>query len=411
MLPRSLTQRALRGLNDAAQLAFRAERRIDPLFRDRVDAIARDRLFDLAQELVNLRRPRDATLGLAEERSLPGEERHTAAIIALMTAFLECTYPPPARAERAGNTKTYGVVRGTFRVLDELPLQLRHGVFARSQSFKAWVRFGGPGPLAPPDLDDNGVLSFAIKLMGVRGPKLFHDERFTQDFLGISAPTFTTPDVRANVQLQRHVGAGTPLFYFLDPRDSHVLDLVMQGLYSRTQTSPLEVRYWSCVPYLLGARQAMQYSLRPQSARRTPVGLGASADYLREAMAATLAGGDVVFDFLVQTQTDPHRMPIENASVRWPEKLSPHVKVAELRIPAQRFDSPQQLAFAGDLSFNPWHALPEHRPLGNQNRARRELYYALSLARQRMNGDERIEPTGAETFPDGDAAAGPPPSH
>jgi hypothetical protein len=394
---------ALRLLHDAAQLAFRAERRIDPLYRDQLDRLLREPLFDLAQAIVNLRRQRTTGLALAEEQPLPGEELYTAAVVELMTAFLARTYPP-GKAQRAGNTKTYGVVRGEFRVFGGLPPQLRRGVFAREQTFRAWVRFAGPGPLAPADLDDNGVLSFAIKLMGVPGPKLIDDERFTQDFLGISAPTFTTPDVRANVRLQRQVGEGTPLFYFLDPWDSHLLDLVMQGLYSRTQSSPLEAAYHSCVPYLLGEGQAMQYFLRPQSARRTRIGLFPSDDYLREAMATTLATDDVRFDFLVQTQTDPDRMPIENASVRWPEQLSPQVRVAELRLPAQRFDSPAQLAFADNLSFNPWHAIAEHRPLGNQNRARKEIYLALSRARQQMNATPRIEPTGDELFPEGDGS-------
>ena len=396
--------RALTLVHRAAETALRLERRVDALYRDPLDRVFREPLFGLAQALVNARRPRDEGLDLAEEREQPGEAADTAAVIELMTAFLHRTYAP-GFAERAGNTKTYGVVRGEFRVLDDVPAPLRAGLFARPAVFQAWVRFAGPGPYAPPDLDDNGVLSFAIKAMGVPGPKLIGDERHTQDFLGISAPTFTTPDVHANVRLQRQVANGTPLFYFLDPRDSHLLDLIMQGLYARTQTSPLEVAYYSCVPYLLGERQAMQYSLRPRSRRRTPVPLFPSADYLREAMAATLAEREVVFDFFVQLQTDPDRMPIENASVRWPERLSPPVRVAELRLPMQRFDSPEQLEFAGSLSFNPWHALPAHRPLGNQNRARRAIYEALSRERQGMNGQARIEPTGAERFPGSDLSA------
>jgi hypothetical protein len=91
-------------------------------------------------------------------------------------------------------------------------------------------------------------------------------------------------------------------------------------------------------------------------------------------------------------------MPIENASVRWPEKLSPYHVVAKLRIPRQRFDSPAQLAFADNLSFNPWHCMPQHRPLGNLNRARRHVYYELSKLRQKMNDHRHIEPTGAERF-------------
>ena len=92
------------------------------------------------------------------------------------------------------------------------------------------------------------------------------------------------------------------------------------------------------------------------------------------------------------------RMPIENNGVLWPTKLAPRVPAAVLRIPTQRFDSPEQLEFAKVLSFNPWHCIPEHRPLGNQNRARKRLYYELSRLRQQMNGVEHYEPTGDETF-------------
>jgi hypothetical protein len=91
-------------------------------------------------------------------------------------------------------------------------------------------------------------------------------------------------------------------------------------------------------------------------------------------------------------------MPVENDGVEWPERLSPFVPVGTLRIPRQRFDSPAQLAFAHNLSFQPWHTLEEHRPLGNQNRARRTIYLELSRLRQELNGEAHIEPTGDERF-------------
>jgi hypothetical protein len=85
--------------------------------------------------------------------------------------------------------------------------------------------------------------------------------------------------------------------------------------------------------------------------------------------------------------------------VHWPEHLSPYVTVARLRLPAQRFDSDEQLAFADLLRYNPWHSLPEHKPLGNSNRARRRMYWELAHLRQRMNSVEHVEPTGNEIFP------------
>jgi hypothetical protein len=175
----------------------------------------------------------------------------------------------------------------------------------------------------------------------------------------------------------------------------------MQALWNETQRNPLEARYYSCVPYLLGEGRAMLYSVRPKLNFRSKIPrlpFRPPDNYLRDAMVATLAQRDVEFDILVQQQTDAFRMPIENAAVRWPEKLSPFVPVASLRIPRQKFDSPAQLAFAHNLSYNPWHCIPEHRPLGNQSRARRRLYSTLSQLRQTMNKTPHIEPTGKEVF-------------
>jgi hypothetical protein len=97
-------------------------------------------------------------------------------------------------------------------------------------------------------------------------------------------------------------------------------------------------------------------------------------------------------------QTDPFLMPIENNAVLWPTKLSPRLPVATLRIPKQTFDEPDQFAFARYLRFNPWHCLPEHRPLGNQSRARKRMYDEMATFRQKMNGVPHIEPTGNEVF-------------
>jgi len=273
-----------------------------------------------------------------------------------------------------------------------LPANLRKGIFASSRRFPAWVRFGGPGPLSPPDVKDAGILSIGIKLMGVPGAKLLPDETGTQDFSGISSPTFTTPNVVENVKLQRAIGAGTPVFYFINPFDSHYLDMAMQGLFARMNTNPLEVPYWSCVPYLLGPGQAMKYSVRPRSNAKTRIPWNPPDNWLREALTATLARQDVEMDFLVQVQTDPKRMPIEDASIEWPESLSPFIPVARITIPRQAVDTPERTLLARQLSFNPWHAIEDHRPLGNQNRARRTIYFELSRLRQSMNHEAHVEP-------------------
>jgi len=145
----------------------------------------------------------------------------------------------------------------------------------------------------------------------------------------------------------------------------------------------------------------MQYSVWPKSTKRTPIPrlpLRPPDDYLRDAMVKSLAQGDVELEIRLQRQTDPHLMPIENNGVLWPEKLSPRVPVATLRLPRQTFNSPAQMEFAKRLSYNPWHCIPEHRPLGNQSRARRRMYFELSKLRHTMNNVPHYEPTGDEVF-------------
>ncbi|MEA2198206.1 MAG: hypothetical protein QOJ25_2257 [Solirubrobacteraceae bacterium] len=395
---KALTYFGLEPISELGIWGWRLERRTEFLWREQFDRYLLPPAFAAVQALQNARR-RDEGLAIAEERELPDEERCIQEIIDEIAAFMKENWLPGG-VQRFGNTKTFGVVRGEFHVLPGLPDNLRHGVLAHERTYPAWVRFSGPGPYAPPDLYDYGQCSVGIKLMDVPGPKLLDDERSTQDLILVSPASFVTPNVQENAKLQRYVRSRSNLFYFLNPADSHVLAAVTQALFSRMHTSPLETRYYSNVPFLLGDGQAVEYSLRPRSSKRTKIPMRAADNYLREAMARTLASGDWVIDFMVQVQTDPHRMPIEDATVKWPEHLSPYVPVAELRLPRQRFDSPEQLAFADNLSFNPWHSLAAHRPLGNQNRARRRMYQELARLRQSMNQAPHIEPTGAEQFPD-----------
>ena len=367
------------------------------MYRPQFDKWLRPPLFAWAQALQNSRR-QDDHLGLAEEQLLPGEEQSIRATIDEIAKFTRENWLPGG-AQRFGNTKTFGVLRGEFSVLPGLPANLRRGLFAESRTYPAWVRFSGPGPYAPPDIEDLGQCSVGIKVMGVPGPKLMEDERLTQDLILVSPASFVTPNIRENAKLQRWVRAKAPLAYAINPFDPHLLHMFMQLLYSPMQANPLEVQYYSNVPFLLGEDQAVEYSLKPRSPARTRIPARPAENYLRDAMVKTLAARPWEFDFMVQVQTDSFLMPIEDATVKWPEQLSPYVPVARLRLPAQKFTSDEQLAFADVLRYNPWHSLPEHKPLGNSNRARGQMYWELASLRQAMNGVQHIEPTGEENFP------------
>src|SRR5579863_1736936 len=290
-------------LANASTALVHVERRFDPFYRPAFDAVLRDPIASLVTALINRNRPNDG-LKIAEEKPIPNEEAYLDSIISSFEKQMRLLWQP-GRFERGGNTKTHGIVRAEFIVHDNLPAELRHGIFAEPRTFRAWVRFSGPGPYITPDIDDVGFMSISIKLLGVPGAKLMREEQFTQDMFGVSTPTFVTPDVRANAQLQLESLKNASIFYFVNLRRPHLLDLIMQSLWIKTQSSPFEAPYFSCVPYLLGEGQAMQYSVWPKSTRRTPIPrlpLRPPDNYLRNAMVASLATEDVEFDIRLQLQ-------------------------------------------------------------------------------------------------------------
>jgi hypothetical protein len=118
---------------------------------------------------------------------------------------------------------------------------------------------------------------------------------------------------------------------------------------------------------------------------------------LREALNRTLAGKEMSFDFYIQRYVD-HRTPIEDSKVEWKEEVSRLEHVAQIVIPSQDGMSASRDPFCENLSFNPWHSLPEHKPLGLVNRVRRQVYVAISEHRHNLNGVPLHEPTGDEVL-------------
>jgi hypothetical protein len=154
------------------------------------------------------------------------------------------------------------------------------------------------------------------------------------------------------------------------------------AIYLRSQVAlanPLKQDYYSQVPFRLGD-YAVKYKVtltsdvRDQSPDKDP-------DFLRKVLAKHFEENAATLDFMVQLQTNPVTMPVEDATVIWPEdgpEGCPFVKVATITIPRQVVGNCERLA------FNPWHALPEHRPLGVINRIRGEIYAGAAAIRLKV---------------------------
>lgn len=313
---------------------------------------------------------------------------------------------------RDAHAKAHGCLTATFRVRDDLPQAMRAGVFVPGREYQAWIRFSNGNAALRPD-HDKDARGMAIKLMGVEGPKLLDSpadrDAQTQDFLMINHPVFFNRDPAEYERFIRYQADGSQFGYFFagrNPLDWRWRELLIGGQLLGRIRNPLYAQYYSMTSYAMGVdpaareepkpyRHAMKYSAKgctPPDDRPADV---KDDDYLRRGLAEHLAQSDGCFEFLVQLQ-DPRRdMPVEDPTVRWKESQAPFVPVAEIHIPSQQFDSPARNTFCENLSFNPWHALEDHRPLGGLNRIRKAVYEEIAVYRHAMNGNEAYrEPTG-----------------
>jgi hypothetical protein len=314
---------------------------------------------------------------LAEETIPAGE----AAIIDEFVAFLKqasASRPraPGAPIARFNQARAAGCVEAEFAVPADLPGHLQVGLFAQPGTYPALVRFASANSSSDREPDIRGM---SVKVRGVPGENLTAGVA-DQDFVLNSHPVMMTADARSFLELLRANEAGglRRILYFL----THPRAAVIARAARKRHTCHLDIPYWSATPYLFGDGRAVKYRLRPPRHQRLSPPPSGTATYLTDALRTRLAAGDAIFELAVQLQTDPRGMPIEDASVEWPEGAAPFEPVATLRIPAQRFDSPEQAARCEAVSFNPWHALAPHRPLGGMNRARREIYSALEAFRR-----------------------------
>lgn len=291
----------------------------------------------------------------------------------------------PGETRRQAHPKMHALLSGEFSIESNLPQDQRIGVFKESRTFPCWVRLSSSNTKIQEDYKKD-VRGFAIKLMEVEGDKLISKkmENNEQDFLLVSMPTFPVGTVKQFQKLLAIVTHGK-MGKFLLPQNWPLLIAASKLKKTFVRTSNvLQIPYWSTVPFQFGDKgRAVKYHLVPQSTQLDPMPKTKKSWYLREAIQHTLKSSDVWFDFMIQFQEDPKKMPIENAKVKWKSKF---YKVAQLRIPKQKFASQDQDIKGRNMDFSPWHSLPEHRPLGGLNRARRIIYRSLSDFRLKRNG-------------------------
>lgn len=333
----------------------------------------------------------------------PNEASDIATLVATIEGAVNGAYALGVRpAMRDAHAKGHGCVKAEFSVEPDIARKLKVAVFSEARTYKAWIRFSN-GAGTPHDDHGGDGRGMAIKLMGVTGKKLLPDEinAETQDFVMINYPVFFIRNVADYVPFTKlSLQGNSDQFFAMHAHEKSIVDAIT----AKTVDQMFEQRYFSMSPYLLGENY-IKFSARPVDCVTKAALVESTAaapsdpNYLRDAMIGWLSEKDACFRFGVQLQTDPASQPIEDPTILWDEAKAPFVDVASIRIPKQTFASSAQQSFCENLSFTPWHALPQHQPVGGINRLRRAVYEGISQLRHRLNLAARTEPAGDETFP------------
>lgn len=287
---------------------------------------------------------------------------------------------------RGAHAKGHACVKAYLDVVDDISPNLQYGIFAEpGKRYKTWIRFSNANSnfANHPDMNKDAH-GMAIKVLSVTDA--VDTDTNNQDFLMADNPAFFSPDIDV---YNRFLASKNYISFFFP--DINPLSWRIREFYIALKTlktppaSPLMISYFSNTAYKLGENN-IKFSAQPctgkveQDAQDTT-----DADYLRKNMQARLEKNQACFDFKVQLQRPDRYMPIEDPSVTWREADSPFITVAKLNLLQQWFDTEQQQFFCENLSFSPWNSLAEHRPIGQLNRIRKQVYKSSSEYRHRQN--------------------------
>lgn len=335
---------------------------------------------------------------VASDEEIPANEAGLARLIIDDAIRIVEQHRDNTRVLRDAHAKAHGCVRAEVQVLENLDPALRHGVFSEpGHTWQAWMRLSNGN--AYPQFDRvRDARGMALKLLDVPGEKLMKNPAHAseQDFVMFNHPVFFVRDVaeyRSNFAAQADGKKALAFFPSWDPRSWELRHLMIAlKTLAPAPESPVATTYNSIAPFKLGPLN-IKYRVVPAPQNCPPYELPEQntdlPNFLRSALYQQLSldRSAACFELQVQRQNPEYYMPIEDTSVEWNEAISPFETVARIHVPAQDFDTSEQNLFCDNLSFNPWHALPEHRPIGGINRLRKSVYEAVSTYRQQRNAD------------------------
>lgn len=344
------------------------------------------------------------------EQAEADEAATTAGLIETMQKIAATTTKDYSRGVRSVHAKCHGLLIGKMTVIDGLAPELAQGLFAQPGSYDVVMRLS----TIPGDLLDDRVSTprgMAIKILGVPGARLPDSEGdATQDLVLVNGPAFLKAKAKEFLSSVKLLATTTDKAEGLKIAFSAVARGTEKLIESVGGQSPtlislgghpvinvLGETYFSQAPLLYGDHvcKVAVFPVSPPltALTKAPVDLDDKPNGLRDAVVSHFAAQGGEWEVRVQLCTDLATMPIEDASVTWPEDASPYVAVARIVIaPQSAWNDAREVALDQGLSFSPWHGLASHRPLGSIMRVRKAVYETMVAQRMKTNGKTVVEP-------------------
>lgn len=343
-----------------------------------------------------------------------GEAETRAGLLETLHKISDIVYQDSGHARRSVHAKSHGLLVGQLRVLEGLPPDYAQGMFQGGASYPVVMRLSS----TPGDMLDDKVSTprgLALKVVGVPGERLSDGlGDVTQDFVMVNGSVFLAPGPKKFLGSLKLLAGTTDKAPGLKQALSAALrgtekvieavggeSATIKSLGGHPETHVLGETYFTQVPILYGPYMAKLalFPVSPELKALTDakVDLHDRPDGLRDAVIAHFARHGGEWELRVQLCTGLDEMPIEDASVEWPQEKSPYFPVARLTAqPQQAWNDGLARAIDDGMQFSPWHCLAAHRPIGSIMRVRQAAYRMSAGLRAQRNGAPLVEPRDIE---------------
>ncbi len=280
------------------------------------------------------------------------------------------------------HTKSNGLLKAEFEVYDNIPKEFKKGVFSVGKKYKSIIRLSNMSDKEKVStkrhLAHKDHRGLAIKVLNI------NNKGENQDFLFLSVPSLPLKSVSNFRDIIHFAYTKNTInrlnYFFKNFKFKFLKDILVRKL----DFNLLDVLYYSVTPYVLGDC-IIKYKLIPQKDNAFFNQVNIDEDYLIKSLSNILNKQDMVYDFCIQVFKNDKSTPIDDISKSWDDEKIPNIKIGQLNICKQNFNTKERFEIVEKLSFSPNNTLSEHKPVGQINLCRSYVYEKMYAYRMSKN--------------------------